>query len=58
MIKEKRPMLGLILVFLLAGVLFGISFALEWLFVVAAMLAVVWLVGFAARGPEARWYRR
>jgi len=51
-------MLGLILVFLLAAVFFGIGFAVEWLFVVAAMLAVVWLVGFAAGGPEARWYRR
>jgi hypothetical protein len=51
-------MLGLILVFLLTAVLFGIGFAMKWLFVAAAMLAVVWLVGFAAGGQEARWHRR
>jgi hypothetical protein len=50
-------MLALLLVFLLAAVLFGLGFAVKWLFIVAAIVAVIWLVGFAARGPEARWYR-
>jgi hypothetical protein len=50
-------MLALLLVFLLAAILFGLGFAVKWLFLVAAIVAVVWLIGFVTRGPEARWYR-
>jgi hypothetical protein len=25
--------------------------------IVAAVVAVIWLIGLVARGPEARWYR-
>ena len=50
-------MLALLLVLLLALLLFGAGFALKFLWIVAVVALVLWLVGFLARGPEARWYR-
>jgi hypothetical protein len=50
-------MLALFLVLLLALILFGVGFALKFLWIVAAIVLALWLIGFLARGPEARWYR-
>jgi hypothetical protein len=50
-------MLALLLVLLLAILLFGIGFTAHLLWIVAAVVLVLWLIGFLARGPEARWYR-
>ena len=52
-------MLGLLLVLLLIIALFGVGFAaVKFLIWVAAILLVVWLLGFAFRGGTgARWYR-
>jgi hypothetical protein len=50
-------MLALLLVLLLALILFGAGFALEVLWIIAAIVLVVWLVGFLARSADARWYR-
>jgi hypothetical protein len=50
-------MLALILVLLLALILFGAGFALKALWIVAAVILVLWLVGFLMRGAEATWYR-
>jgi energy-coupling factor transporter transmembrane protein EcfT len=50
-------MLALLLVLLLAIVLFGIGFAVKFLWIVAAIVLALWLIGFFARGAEARWYR-
>ena len=50
-------MLALLLVLLLVALLFGLGFAVKGLFIVAAIVAVIWLVGLFARGPEAHWYR-
>jgi len=50
-------LVALLLLLLLAAVFFGFGFAVKWLFIVAAVLAIVWLLGFFASGPEARWYR-
>ena len=50
-------MLALLLVLLLAILLFGIGFAVKVLWIVAAIVLALWLIGFVARGPEARWYR-
>ncbi|HEX3687635.1 MAG TPA: hypothetical protein VHU60_08620 [Gaiellaceae bacterium] len=50
-------MLALLLVLLLALLLFGVGFALKFLWIVAAIVLALWLIGFLARGPEARWYR-
>jgi hypothetical protein len=50
-------MLALLLVLLLAIVLFGIGFAVKFLWIIAAIVLALWLIGFLARGAEARWYR-
>ena len=50
-------MLALLVVLLLIALLFGLGFAVKWLFIIAAIVAVVWLIGFIARTPDARWYR-
>jgi hypothetical protein len=50
-------MLALLLVLLLAIVLFGIGFAVKFLWILAAIVLALWLIGFFARGAEARWYR-
>jgi hypothetical protein len=54
-------MLGLLLVLLLIIVLFGVGFAVAKLLIwVAAILLIVWLLGFAFRSggaSGARWYR-
>jgi hypothetical protein len=38
-------------------IVFGLGFAVKWLFVLAAILGVLWLFGFFASGPSTRWYR-
>jgi hypothetical protein len=50
--------MGLILLVLLLALLFaGLGFAVHLLWIIAVILAVVWLVGFAVRsGENARWY--
>jgi hypothetical protein len=50
-------MLALLLVLLLALILFGVGFAIKFLWILAVIVLAVWLIGFLARGPEARWYR-
>lgn len=52
----------MILVLLLALVLLGAGFALKVLWILAAVVVVLWLLGFVARGTGAsgqrgRWYR-
>jgi hypothetical protein len=49
--------LALIVVLLLAALLFGVGFAAHFLWILAAVVLVVWLVGFVARGSETAWYR-
>jgi hypothetical protein len=50
-------MLALLIVLLLAIVLFGIGFAVKFLWIVAAIVLALWLIGFLARSANARWYR-
>ena len=52
-------MLGLLLVLLIIIALFGVGFAaVKFLIWIAAILLVLWLLGFAFRGASgARWYR-
>jgi hypothetical protein len=48
----------LLAVLLVALALFVIGFAVKLLWILAAVVLVVWLVGFVARGAEgSRWYR-
>jgi hypothetical protein len=47
-------MLLLIVLALLAIVAFGVGFTIHWLFVVAAVLALVWLISLFAGGIGGR----
>ncbi len=55
--KEGATLLALLLLLLLVAVFFGLGFVVKWLFIIAAVLAIVWIVGFFARGASTRWYR-
>jgi hypothetical protein len=53
-------MLLLILLAILAIIAFGVGFVVHWLFIVAAILAVIWLIsmfagGFGGRAGYRRW---
>jgi hypothetical protein len=50
-------MLGLIAVLLLAALLFGVGFAFKFLWIIAAIVFVIWLIGFITRSTNAAWYR-
>jgi hypothetical protein len=50
--------MGLILALLLLILLFGgIGFSVHFLWIVAVVLLVVWLLGFGVRSGDSRWYR-
>jgi hypothetical protein len=52
-------MLLLVVLAILAVIAFGVGFVVHWLFVVAAVLALLWLIslltGGLARGGLRRW---
>ena len=50
-------MLLLVLIALLAIIAFGVGFTLHWLFIVAAVLAIIWLISFFAGGVGGRTRR-
>ncbi len=57
-------MLAVVLVLLLALALGGLGFVLHWLWIIAGVVLVVWLLGFVLRagediaaGGRRRWYR-
>lgn len=56
-------MVIILLVLLLALVLGGVGFLAHWLWIIAGIVLVLWLVGFVIRSAEgagggrARWYR-
>jgi len=48
----------ILIVLLLAILLGGLGFALHALWIIAAIVFVAWLIGFAVRAGEGRrWYR-
>jgi hypothetical protein len=49
--------LALILLLLLVALFIGLGFVVKWLFILAVVAALIWLIGFFVRGAEARWYR-
>jgi hypothetical protein len=50
--------MGLVLAVLILAILFGgLGFAIHALWILAVVLALVWVIGFFARGTQARWYR-
>jgi hypothetical protein len=51
--------MGLILaVLLIALILGGIGFAVHFLWIVAGIVLVLWVIGFVARGSGGHWYGR
>jgi hypothetical protein len=52
---RRKDMLALLLLLLVLAVFFG-GFAVEALFWVAAILLIVWLVGWLAHPAGRRWY--
>jgi hypothetical protein len=55
---ESEFEMGLILLALLVVLLFaGLGFALHVLWIIAAVLLVVWIIGFLVSGAEHSWYR-
>jgi hypothetical protein len=55
-------MIPLILLLLLVLIVFGVGFVLKWLWIIAVILLIVWLLGFVFRaggsmGARKRWYR-
>jgi len=50
-------MLALILLLLLVALLVGLGFVIKWLFILAVVFALIWVIGFFARGAQARWHR-
>jgi hypothetical protein len=51
-------MLLLIVLALLAIIAFGVGFTIHWLFIVAAVLALIWLIALFAGGIGGRTARR
>jgi hypothetical protein len=49
-------MAAILLLALIAFVLFGVGFAVHFLWWIAIAAAVIWLLGFAAHGSSNRWY--
>ena len=47
-------MLFLVILALLAIVAFGVGFAIKWLFILAVVFALVWLITFLAGGVGGR----
>ena len=47
-------MLLLVLIALLAIIAFGVGFAIKWLFIVAVLMALLWLIAFFAGGLGGR----
>jgi hypothetical protein len=53
-------MLLLMLLAILAVIAFGLGFVVHWLFIVAVVLALIWLIslftgGFGGRASAGRW---
>ena len=49
-------MVALILFLILIAILFGVGVAVHWLFILAAIALIIWLIGFAFRPRGGRWY--
>jgi len=45
-----------LLLLLLVAILFGLGFVVKWLFIVAAVLLILWVAGWLVRPSGRRWY--
>lgn len=51
-------MLPILVFLLLVALLFGVGAAIHWLWIIAVVALILWLVGFVVRSGEgSRWYR-
>ena len=55
-VRKEVNMVAFLLVLLLVAILFGGGFALSFLWFIAAVVLVLWLIGFIAHAGERRWY--
>jgi len=46
----------ILLLLLLIAIVFGLGFVAKWLFIIAAILFVMWLAGWLVRPGGGRWY--
>jgi hypothetical protein len=58
--ERRGEMLLLILLAIVAVIAFGLGFVVHWLFIVAVVLALIWLIslftgGFGGRASARRW---
>jgi hypothetical protein len=53
---EETNVALILLLALIALILFGVGFTAHVLWIVAVVLALVWLIGFAVRPGGKRWY--
>jgi hypothetical protein len=54
LLQKEVHMLLLVLLALLAIIAFGVGFTVHWLFIVAIVLALVWLISLFAGGLGGR----
>src|SRR5262245_10900792 len=54
---KPTAMLAFLLLLLIVVLFVGLGFVVKWLFVIALIAALLWLIGFFTRGARARWYR-
>jgi hypothetical protein len=52
--EQEELMLWLVLLALLVAVVFGLGFVVKWLFILAAVLALIWVIAFFTGGARAR----
>ena len=57
MSSQEVVVILLVLLALLAVVAFGVGFTIHWLFIVAVILALVWLISFFMSGGRRRVWR-
>ena len=48
--------MAILLALLVVALLFGLGFAVKFLWFVAVVALALWLIGFVAAGAERRWY--
>ena len=52
--EEVKPLLLLVLLAILAIIAFGVGFTVHWLFVIAIILALLWLISLFVGGAGGR----
>ncbi len=55
--RERHSLVGLVIaVLLLALILGGLGFAVHFLWIIAVIAFLIWLIGFFVARAERRWY--